>query len=129
MDLLDLGLITAAVRFAAGERGLSVGAIMGAPRGGSGGAPTPAQSARSYAMSLAVVVGRVKSETVAGLMGLTRQAVDNAAERYLRAREGDAEFAVDGQVVERGRARIAKAADDGLWAAERRFVAQLAGEA
>ncbi|GAW42442.1 hypothetical protein SH203_02858 [Brevundimonas sp. SH203] len=128
MDLLDLGLITAAVRFAAGERGLTLGMVMNAPRGGAGGAPTPAQSARSYAMSLAVVVGRVNAETVAGLFGLTRQAVDNAAERYLRAREGD-EDAEDGKVIERGRERRAKAADPALWAAERRFIAQLAGEA
>lgn len=129
MNLLDLGLITAAARFAAGERGLSLAAVMAAPKGGAGGAPTPAQSARSYAAALAVVVGRVNAETVAGLFGLTRQAVDNAAERYLRSREGDDEFAENGQVIERGRPRKAKAADPVLWAAERRFVAQLTGEA
>lgn len=128
MDLLDLGLITAAVRFAAEERGLSFAAIMSAPRGGAG-TPTPAQAARAYAMSLAVVVGRVNAETVAGLFGLTRQAVDNAAERYLRQREGDAEFAVEGRVFHRGRNVPAKSADETLWPAERRFVAQLAGEA
>lgn len=130
MDLLDLGLITAAVRFVAAERGLTPGAIMGAARGGAGGSPTPQQSARSWAMALAVVAGRVNSETVAGLMGVTRQAVDNAAERYLRAREGDdADDAEAGKVMERGRARRIKAADPALWDAERRFVAQLAGEA
>lgn len=129
MDLLDLGLITAAVRFAAAERGLSLAAVMSAPKGGAGGAPSPAQSARSYACALAVVVGRVNAETVAGLFGLTRQAVDNASERYLRAREGDDEFAENGQVIERGRLRKAKAADPELWTAERRFVAQLTGEA
>lgn len=129
MDLLDLGLITAAVRFAAGERGLTLGCVMSAPRGGAGGAPTPAQSARSYAMSLAVVVGRVNAETVAGLFGLTRQAVDNATERYLRAREGDDEFAEQGQVLQRGRLSPARKADDSLWPAERRFIAQLTGDA
>lgn len=129
MDLVDLGMIAAAARFAAQERGLSFGEIMSAPRGGAGGAPTPAQSARSYAMSLAVVVGRVNAETVAGLFGLTRQAVDNAAERYLRQREGDAEFAVEGRVFHRGREAPARPADESLWPAERRFVAQLAGEA
>lgn len=128
MDLLDLGLITAAVRFAAEERGVSFAAIMSAPRGGAG-TPTPAQAARAYAMSLAVVVGRVNAETVAGLFGLTRQAVDNAAERYLRQREGDAEFAVEGRVFHRGRNVPAKSADETLWPAERRFVAQLAGGA
>lgn len=127
MDLLDLGLVMAAVRFAAAERGLTAAIVMSAPRGGAGGAPTPAQSARSLAMGLAVAVGRVSSETVAGVMGVTRQAVDNAAERYLRARDGD-EDAEDGRVVERGRLRKAKDADDGLWAAERRFLRQLAGE-
>lgn len=130
MDLLDLGLITAAMRFVAAERGLTVQAIIGAARGGAGGSPTPEQSARSWAMALAVNVGRVNSETVAGLMGVSRQAVDNAAERYLRARDGDdVEEAEDGKVIERGRARRVKEADPALWDAERRFVGQLAGEA
>lgn len=130
MDLLDLGLITAAMRFVASERGLTVGAIIGAARGGAGGSPTPEQSARSWAMALAVNVGRVNSETVAGLMGVTRQAVDNAAERYLRARDGDdVEEAEAGKVMERGRARRIKEADPALWDAERRFVGQLAGDA
>ena len=128
MDLLDLGLVVAAVRFAGGERGLTAAGIMSAPRGGGGGAPTPEQSARSLAMGLAVTVGRVSSETVASVMGVTRQAVDNAAERYLRARDGD-DDAEGGRVLERGRLRKAKDADDGLWAAERRFLQQLAGEA
>lgn len=35
----------------------------------------------------------------------------------------------DGKVIERGRARRAKAANPALWDAERRFVGQLAGEA
>lgn len=129
MDLLDLGLVVAAVKFAASERGLSSVAVISA-RGGQGGAPTPEQSARALAMGLAVTVGRVSAETVAGVMGVSRQAVDNAAERYLRARDGDDADDLDGgRVLERGRLRRAKTADEGLWAAERRFLQQLAGEA
>lgn len=131
MDLVDLGVIAAATRFAAGERGLTPQAIMGAPRG-AGGAPSPEQSARAYAMALAIVAGRVGSEAVGALFGVTRQAADNAAERYLRAREGDEEAEAkvgDGRVIERGRLRRAKTADPALWAAERRFLAQLGGEA
>ena len=41
----------------------------------------------------------------------------------------DADDAEAGKVMERGRARRIKAADPALWDAERRFVAQLAGEA
>lgn len=129
MDLLDLGLVVAAVKFAASERSLTTLEVMTA-RGGQGGAPTPAQSARALAMGLAVTVGRVSAETVAGVMGVSRQAVDNAAERYLRARDGDDADDLDGgRVLERGRLRRAKTADEGLWAAERRFLQQLAGEA
>ena len=45
---------------------------------------------------------------------------------------GDGDDADDldgGRVLERGRLRRAKTADEGLWAAERRFLQQLAGEA
>lgn len=126
-DLLDLGMVTAATRFAAEERGLTVRAVFAAPPGGAGGKPTAEQSARAYGAALAVVVGRVSSETVAGVLCLTRQNVDGAAERYLRARDGD--DPEDGEtVMERGRVRRAKSAEDGLWEAERRFVAELAGE-
>lgn len=128
MDVLDLGLIVAAARFAAHERGLTVDQVLRAPVGG-GGSPTPEQAARSYAASLAVVVGQVGARVVAGVLGLTRQAVEKAAERYLRARDGDEADELDdeGRVIERGRLRRAKAADESLWAAERRFLAQLAG--
>lgn len=129
MDLLDLGLIAAALRFAAEEAGLHVRAIMGAPAGGAGGLPTPEQTARSRGMALAVVVGRVNSETVAGLVGVSRQAVDNATERYLRQRDGDdPETVENGQVIERGRRRAAKGPDQAVWDAERRFVRRLAGD-
>jgi len=129
MDLLDLGLIVAAMRFAAEEAGLHVRAVMGAPAGGAGGTPTPEQSARSRGMALAVVVGRVNSETVAGVAGVSRQAVDNATERYLRQRDGDdPETVENGQVIERGRRRAAKGPDEQVWADERRFVRRLAGE-
>lgn len=127
MDLLDLGLVAAACRFAAAERGVTTRALIGAAAGGAGGKPTAEQSARAYAAALAVVIGRVPSETVAGFLGLTRQNVDGASERYLRARDGDDPD--DGEtVMERGRVRRAKSAEDGLWDAERRFVAELCGE-
>lgn len=130
LDLLDLGLVTAGLRFAAEARGLTVRAVIGAPTGGAGGAPSPEQSARSLGMALAVVVGRVNAETVAAVVGVTRQAVDNAAARYLRARDGDDpdDIDADGKVVERGRARAAKAANESVWDAERRFVARLGGD-
>jgi DNA-binding transcriptional regulator YdaS (Cro superfamily) len=130
LDLLDLGLITAGLRFAAEDRGLTVRAVVGAPTGGAGGAPTPEQSARSLGMALAVVVGRVNAETVAAVVGVSRQAVDNAAARYLRARDGDDpdDIDADGKVVERGRSRTAKPANESVWDAERRFVARLGGD-
>lgn len=129
MDVLDLGVIVAAARFAAAERGLTVDQVLRAPIGGSGGSPTPEQAARSYAASLAVVTGQVGARVVAGVLGLTRQAVEKAAERYLRSRDGDDEDErdADDKVIERGRLRRAKSADEDLWAAERRFLAQLAG--
>lgn len=128
MDLLDLGLITAALRFAAEDRGLTVRGVIGAPTGGAGGVPTPEQQARSLGMALAVVVGRVNSETVAGVVGVSRQAVDNATERYLRTRDGDdPETVENGRVIERGRARAAKTASESGWGLERRFVARLSG--
>jgi hypothetical protein len=128
MDLLDLGLIAASLRFAAAERSLTPAEVMAA-KGGAGGQPSAEQSARAYAMALAVVVGRVSSRAVAGLYGVSRQAVDNAAERYLRQRDGDGDLAENGKVMERGRARRAKVEDPELWDAERRFVASLAGDA
>lgn len=130
MDLLDLGLVAAALRFAAAERGLHVRAVIGAAMGGAGGTPTPEQSARSYGMALAVVVGRVRAETVSAFVGVSRQAVDNATERYLRQRDGDdPELLEDGRALERGRLRAAKAPDEAVQEAERRFVRSLAGEA
>jgi hypothetical protein len=128
LDLLDLGLVMAALRFVARERRLKVPAILAAPIGGTM-KRTPEQSARSWAAALAVVVGRVNSETVAGVVGLTRQAVDNATERYLRRRDGDDPELIDaeGWVWERGRRRVPKQGDPEAWAAQRRFVKQLAG--
>lgn len=129
MDMIDLGLVVAAVRFVGQRRGLDPHAIITA-KGGAGGAPTPEQSARSLAMGLVVTVGRVSSETVAAVMGGTRQAVDNAAERYLRSRDGDdADDMMNGRVIERGRLRRAKAADESLWTLQRAFVDHLSGVA
>ncbi len=54
----------------------------------------------------------------------SRQNVDNACNRYLRARDGDDPDDVDddGKVVERGRLRAAKLEPDAaLWAAEQKF--------
>lgn len=129
MDMIDLGLVVAGVQFVSHRRGLQPYAVMTA-KGGAGGAPTPEQSARSLAMGLVVTVGRVSSETVAAVMGGTRQAVDNAAERYLRSRDGDcADDQLDGRVMERGRMRRAKTADDNLWTLQRDFIDHLAGGA
>jgi hypothetical protein len=90
--------------------------LLRAPVGGAGGAPTPEQAARSYAASLAIVVGKVGSRMVAGVLGLTRQAFEKAAERYLRSCDGDDEDEGE-RVMERGRLRRAKVADEDLWAA------------
>lgn len=128
-ELLDLGLVMAAMRFAAEECGLSTAAVIGA-RASNGGAATPEQSARARGAALAVVACRVSSAFVAGLLNVSRQAVDNAAERYLRARDGDdPELVEDGYVIERGRRRLAKAADADLWSAEARFLERLGAPA
>lgn len=129
MELLDLGIIAAGVRFVAERKGLTSHAIMSA-KGGAGGAPTPEQSARTLAMGLIVTVGRVKSDLVATIMGGSRQAVDNAAERYLRTRDGDEPEEGGGpMVMERGRLRRPKVANDDLWQLQNDFVQALGGGA
>lgn len=117
LDVFELGLTVAAIRFAAVERALPLKTVMQADHHGQA-----AQSARAYGMALAYVAGRVSSTTVAVVVGCSRQNVENAGHRYERARDGDAEDAEDGRVVERGRVRKAKEPDDKLWAAERRFL-------
>jgi hypothetical protein len=117
VEVFELGLTVAALRFAAQERGLQLHQVLK-------GADQPTQSARAYGMALAHVVGRVSSTSVAMVVGCSRQNVENAAHRYERARDGDDE-AEGGRVIERGRVRRAKAANDDLWAAERRFLEEL----
>ena len=123
IDVFELGVVTAALRFAARERGFQTRDLFAAERLGQ-----EAQSARAYGMALAVVAGRVSSTVVAQICGGTRQNVDNCALRYERARDGDdPDDVAGGRVIERGRVRRAKGADDALWAAERRFLEELAG--
>lgn len=128
--LVDLTWCLGAMRFVGARRGLSAGEV-------HHGGGRPAQAARSYAMALAKVVGRARSVAIAGVFGCARQNVDNATERYLRARDGDDpdEFLLgpDGEarVLARdvNRLRRAKAADETLWDVEAEFEAFIAGEA
>lgn len=123
-DELAIDVLTAlaAVRFVAAERSLSQAQVMV-------GETRPQGAARALAMALAHVCGRAKSPAIAGLFGTSRQNVDNASERYLRARDGDDpdDFLAAGdggpRVIERGRVRRAKAAVDALWDLEARFLA------
>ncbi|WP_303831434.1 transcriptional regulator [Asticcacaulis taihuensis] len=124
-DIFDLGIVAAAVRFAASARDLHGPAVM------HGEGPEE-RSARAYGMALAHVVGRVSSTVVAQVLGSTRQNVENAAERYLRARDGDDPDDVQGSweagyVIERGRRRRPKSGDEQLWADEQRFLEWLTG--
>jgi hypothetical protein len=90
------------------------------------------EAARALAMGLALVAGRARATNIAGVLGVSRQNVDNAAERYLRARDGDdpEDFIGGGntdgrgeRVFEAGRLRLARAADPHLWALQRRYEA------
>ena len=132
-EFVDLMVIFAAIRFVARRRGLEMSAVVF-------GQAKAEEAARSRAMSLAVVVGRVSSTSVAGAFGCSRQNVDNAALRYQRARDGDdpddlvdvdddgAETRRD-HVIERGRLRRAKAdGDPALWAEQDRFEGLLEGK-
>jgi hypothetical protein len=121
---VDLLIALAACRFVADRRRLGMAQVL------AGEARHHAGS-RALAMALAHTVGRASSETVARLYGCSRQNVDNASERFLRARDGDdPDDFVDGaaKVIERGRLRRAKVADQALWALERDFAAIIAGE-
>lgn len=124
MRLVDLGVTVAALRFAAAEAGLAPRTLWTAPFG-AGGLPTPEQRARAHGMALAVIAG-VECTVVAQVIGTTKQNVQGVTQRYLRQRDGDGEDAEGGRVIERGRVRLAKAADPDLWAAERRFLEELA---
>lgn len=123
VEIFDMGVLIAALRFAAAERGFPVKALWEADRHGQA-----AQSARAYGLALAAVAGRVSSTLVAAVIGCSRQNVDNAARRYERARDGDVdeEVSADGVViVERGRRSKAREPNEALWAAERRFLETL----
>lgn len=125
---VDILVGLAACRFVAAERGVPIAKVIG-------GESKPAQGARALAMALAHVAGRARSSNVGAFFGTSRQNVDNASERYLRARDGDdpedfleADDGVD-RVMERGRARRAKSAAAELWDLETRFTAIVAGGA
>lgn len=123
--MIDFLVTLTAVRFVAQERELSPAHVQVGRR-------RVEMGARAWAMALAHVPGRASSSTIGVWFGTSRQNVDNASERYLRARDGDDPddfLAGEGpaRVIERGRARRAKAATTDLWAAEARFTALLAG--
>lgn len=125
--LVDYLTAFAAVRFVAGERELGLAPIIC-------GRKRELMGARSWAMGLAHVGAGASSTTVGLFFGTSRQNIDNASERYLRARDGDDpdDFVAgnDGRdrVLERGRLRPAKAAAVDLWDAEQRFLALLEGQ-
>jgi hypothetical protein len=126
----DILVALAAARFAAQERGLPLATVMAGRRKVEAGA-------RAWGMALALVVGRARATTIGVMFGTSRQNVDNASERYLRARDGDdpGDFLAgdwpDGRarVIERGRIRKAKIGGSvDFWAAEARFRALIEGE-
>lgn len=125
-ETLDILATLAAARFVAAERNLALAAVLL-------GREREAAGARAWAMALALVVARGRATTIGGFFGTSRQNVDNAAERYMRARDGDdPDDFLDaglsgGRVIERGRIRKAKAADGAWWEAERRFAAVIGG--
>lgn len=124
--LLDLWSTMTAIQFVASSKGLRVWQVCG-------GQARQEQAARAYAMALAKVVGRASSTTIAAIFGCARQNVDNATERYIRARDGDdPEDYLDGleepRVWEASRLRRPKQGSDALWAAEQRYAALLRGE-
>lgn len=129
--LVDLWSSLAAAFYVCRKRGLKAQQLYG-------GESKAEEAARAYAMALAKVVGRARSTHIAGVFGCSRQNVDNAAERYLRARDGDdpedyirGQFPADApRVWEPGtnRLRRAKAAQDGLWDAEVEFSRFCSGE-
>jgi DNA-binding transcriptional regulator YdaS (Cro superfamily) len=127
--LVDLWVTMAALRFIANERGLPLARVCR-------GEARADEAARAQALGLAMVAGRAKATNIAAVVGCARQNVDNAAERYLRARDGDdpedyiGGANVNGRpaVMEGSRLRAAKGADEGLWAMQQRFETYLTGE-
>lgn len=126
-EMTDLWAVMAAARFAAFERRLRIKQLFT-------GETRAEQSARAWAMALAHVVGRASHTNIGAAFGVSRQNVQNAAERYLRARDGDdPDDFVKGlagaapRVLEASRLRGVKTADETLWQAEQRFRALLEG--
>lgn len=124
---IDFMTTLAAARFAAAEREIGLGLLIA-------GRKRESMGARSWAMALAHVAGAASSTIVGLFYETSRQNIDNASARYLRARDGDdpEDFILgnDGsqRVIERGRLRPAKVAVLDLWDAEARFKALLEGE-
>lgn len=127
--VFELGLVIASLKWAAHARGLKSGHVLRSNE-------REAQSARAYGIALAYVVLRLSSTVVGGVVGTSRQNVENIGERYLRARDGDGEADADdpdfdpgmaGYVIERGRMRRRKDGNDGFWAQERQFMAWVEG--
>lgn len=129
--LVDLWTALAAILFVSRQRDILVQLVYR-------GKGRQSEAARAYAMALAKVVGRASSTHIAGVFRCSRQNVDNAAERYLRARDGDdPEDYIKGQFPDQiprvwevgtNRLRPAKVAQDGLWEEERQFEALLTGQ-
>lgn len=121
--MMEMLIAHAAARFAARERDLAFAHVLVGRR-------RPEMGARAWAMALAHVAGRCSSSAIGVFYGTSRQNVDNASERYLRARDGDDpdDFLAGERVIERGRLRAAKTAATDLWAAEARFTALLQGQ-
>jgi DNA-binding transcriptional regulator YdaS (Cro superfamily) len=117
IEVFDLGLIVAALQFSAQLYRMPTAAVLAAHS-------HEERAARAYGFALAFVVGRVSSTLIAGILGTTRQNVENAGERYLRARDGDDPEAVDGfgYVIERGKLRRPKDASEALWRQEQQFL-------
>lgn len=126
--LLDLWATMASILFVARDKGLAVDRVCRGRR-------REEEAVRALAMGMALVVGRARPTNIAGVFGVTRQNVTNAAERYIRARDGDdPEDYIGGadtdgrqRVLEGSRLRIAKGADPDMWGMQQRFEAFLAG--
>jgi hypothetical protein len=126
LDHLTIDLLTtlAAAQFVCAERKLGLGLVIA-------GRQRIHMGARSWSMALGHVAGGASATVVGRFFETSRQNVDNAAERYLRARDGDDpdDFILgeDGlqRVNERGRLRPIKTAATSLWDAELRFRALL----
>lgn len=127
--LTDLWACTCAAAFVARLCGFTEAQVIH-------GQGRPEMAARAHAMALSKLVGRARAANVAGFFGCSRQNVDNATERYVRARDGDDPddyiAGVQGgpRVWEAGtnRLRPAREAREELWGQERDYEAVVAGD-